>query len=220
MECSCSRETPASRRECWCRPPEGWGLCPEHCRGRARDSSLVQARGVPCLLLTPSWGTPVTPLSVFPRPPSTAKSISIPGQDSSLQLTCKGGGTSRSGSSNSLTGSRPPKARPTILGSGTVPHLPSALLLRRRLSPPPVPSSQGGTLAEKRKPVGWCSPTLLPSGRHLHPSHDPGSAWPQKHSSILDQDGSGGWPPGSPGRAGETGVSEQKIHQTLVRLEL
>nr|XP_008518178.1 PREDICTED: protein FAM102A isoform X2 [Equus przewalskii] len=56
----------------------------------------------------------------FKTPPSTAKSISIPGQDSSLQLTCKGGGTSSSGSSstNSLTGSRPPKARPTILSSG------------------------------------------------------------------------------------------------------
>ncbi|XP_036040569.1 protein FAM102A isoform X2 [Onychomys torridus] len=56
----------------------------------------------------------------FKTPPSTAKSISIPGQDSTLQLTCKGGGTSSHGSSgtNSLTGSRPPKARPTILGSG------------------------------------------------------------------------------------------------------
>uniref|UniRef100_A0A2K5RE47 Estrogen-induced osteoclastogenesis regulator 1 n=1 Tax=Cebus imitator TaxID=2715852 RepID=A0A2K5RE47_CEBIM len=57
--------------------------------------------------------------SVFIWPPSTAKSISIPGQDSSLQLTCKGGGTSSGGSStNSLTGSRPHKARPTILSSG------------------------------------------------------------------------------------------------------
>ncbi|KAG8512773.1 Protein FAM102A [Galemys pyrenaicus] len=56
----------------------------------------------------------------FKTPPSTAKSISIPGQDSSLQLTCKGGGTSSGGKSvaNSLTGSRPPKARPTILSSG------------------------------------------------------------------------------------------------------
>ncbi|KAB0406876.1 hypothetical protein E2I00_002005, partial [Balaenoptera physalus] len=55
----------------------------------------------------------------FKTPPSTAKSISIPGQDSSLQLTCKGGGTSSGGSgTNSLTGSRPPKARPTILSSG------------------------------------------------------------------------------------------------------
>uniref|UniRef100_A0A2K6UDC0 Estrogen-induced osteoclastosis regulator 1 n=1 Tax=Saimiri boliviensis boliviensis TaxID=39432 RepID=A0A2K6UDC0_SAIBB len=55
----------------------------------------------------------------FKTPPSTAKSISIPGQDSSLQLTCKGGGTSSGGSStNSLTGSRPHKARPTILSSG------------------------------------------------------------------------------------------------------
>uniref|UniRef100_I3M1I6 Estrogen-induced osteoclastosis regulator 1 n=1 Tax=Ictidomys tridecemlineatus TaxID=43179 RepID=I3M1I6_ICTTR len=55
----------------------------------------------------------------FKTPPSTAKSISIPGQDSSLQLTCKGGGTSSGGgsSTNSLTGSRPSKARPTILGS-------------------------------------------------------------------------------------------------------
>ncbi|XP_077706937.1 early estrogen-induced gene 1 protein isoform X1 [Canis aureus] len=52
----------------------------------------------------------------FKTPPSTAKSISIPGQDSSLQLTRKGGGTNNG--TNSLTGSRPPKARPTILGSG------------------------------------------------------------------------------------------------------
>ena len=140
------------------------GGCPGHCGGRGRGSSLLQARGVPCLLLTPSWGTPVTPLSVFPRPPSTAKSISIPGQDSSLQLTCKGGGTSCGGSSNSLTGSRPPKARPTILSSGTVPHLPSTPLLGQRLSPPPVPRSQGGTLAEKRKPVRWYSPTLASVG--------------------------------------------------------
>uniref|UniRef100_A0A452RNP5 Estrogen-induced osteoclastosis regulator 1 n=1 Tax=Ursus americanus TaxID=9643 RepID=A0A452RNP5_URSAM len=51
----------------------------------------------------------------FKTPPSTAKSISIPGQDSSLQLTRKGGGT---GSSGSGGGTRPPKARPTILSSG------------------------------------------------------------------------------------------------------
>ncbi|XP_043421897.1 protein FAM102A isoform X2 [Leopardus geoffroyi] len=55
----------------------------------------------------------------FKTPPSTAKSISVPGQDSSLQLTRKGGGTgSGGGGTNSLTGSRPPKARPTILSSG------------------------------------------------------------------------------------------------------
>uniref|UniRef100_A0A8C9JB89 Estrogen-induced osteoclastosis regulator 1 n=1 Tax=Panthera tigris altaica TaxID=74533 RepID=A0A8C9JB89_PANTA len=55
----------------------------------------------------------------FKTPPSTAKSISVPGQDSSLQLTRKGGGTgSGGGGANSLTGSRPPKARPTILSSG------------------------------------------------------------------------------------------------------
>ncbi|XP_038600977.1 protein FAM102A [Tachyglossus aculeatus] len=56
----------------------------------------------------------------FKTPPSTAKSISIPGQDSSLQLTCKGEGTCGSGSGGSatLTGVKQPKARPTILGSG------------------------------------------------------------------------------------------------------
>ncbi|XP_028918661.1 protein FAM102A [Ornithorhynchus anatinus] len=56
----------------------------------------------------------------FKTPPSTAKSISIPGQDSSLQLTCKGEGTCSGGSGGSatLTGVKQPKARPTILGSG------------------------------------------------------------------------------------------------------
>nr|XP_040139766.1 protein FAM102A [Ictidomys tridecemlineatus] len=75
----------------------------------------------------------------FKTPPSTAKSISIPGQDSSLQLTCKGGGTSSGGgsSTNSLTGSRPSKARPTILGSGTVSPPPT----------PPLPRTQAFTSA-------------------------------------------------------------------------
>ncbi|XP_044520004.1 protein FAM102A [Gracilinanus agilis] len=53
----------------------------------------------------------------FKTPPSTAKSIIIPSQDTSLQLTCKGEGTCSS-SSTTLTGTRQTKARPTILGSG------------------------------------------------------------------------------------------------------
>ncbi|XP_068925631.1 early estrogen-induced gene 1 protein [Petaurus breviceps papuanus] len=58
----------------------------------------------------------------FKTPPSTAKSIIVPSQDTSLQLTCKGEGTSSSSSaassSTTLTGPRQAKARPTILGSG------------------------------------------------------------------------------------------------------
>ncbi|XP_074067167.1 early estrogen-induced gene 1 protein [Macrotis lagotis] len=58
----------------------------------------------------------------FKTPPSTAKSIIIPSQDTSLQLTCKGEGTTSSSStasgSTTLTGPRQTKARPTILGSG------------------------------------------------------------------------------------------------------
>ncbi|XP_018417336.1 PREDICTED: protein FAM102A [Nanorana parkeri] len=50
----------------------------------------------------------------FKTPPSTAKSISTPGQDSSLQMTCKGEGTVRS------TGGtmRPNKSRQALLSSG------------------------------------------------------------------------------------------------------
>ncbi|PKK21715.1 family with sequence similarity 102, member A, transcript variant X2 [Columba livia] len=56
----------------------------------------------------------------FKTPPSTAKSISIPGQDSTLQLTCKGEGTTSSSSSSSATiGSlRQAKPRAAILSSG------------------------------------------------------------------------------------------------------
>ncbi|XP_067327872.1 early estrogen-induced gene 1 protein isoform X2 [Anolis sagrei] len=60
----------------------------------------------------------------FKTPPSTAKSIAVPGQDSTLQLTCKGEGTSTSGtpipaSVPSAMGSvRQSKARPSILSSG------------------------------------------------------------------------------------------------------
>uniref|UniRef100_A0A8C4KPW0 C2 NT-type domain-containing protein n=1 Tax=Dromaius novaehollandiae TaxID=8790 RepID=A0A8C4KPW0_DRONO len=55
----------------------------------------------------------------FKTPPSTAKSITIPGQDSTLQLTCKGEGTTSSNSSSATIGSlRQTKPRPTILSSG------------------------------------------------------------------------------------------------------
>ncbi|KAK4811628.1 hypothetical protein QYF61_017019 [Mycteria americana] len=57
----------------------------------------------------------------FKTPPSTAKSITIPGQDSTLQLTCKGEGTTSSSSSNSATiGSlRQTKPRTAILSSAS-----------------------------------------------------------------------------------------------------
>ncbi|KAJ1133570.1 hypothetical protein NDU88_000053 [Pleurodeles waltl] len=50
----------------------------------------------------------------FKRPPSTAKSISNPGQDSSLQLTCKGEGTSTPASGTV----RLARSRPAMLGVG------------------------------------------------------------------------------------------------------
>ncbi|XP_053551369.1 protein FAM102A [Bombina bombina] len=50
----------------------------------------------------------------FKTPPSTAKSVSAPGQDSSLQLTCKGEGTVRS-ASNTV---RQNRSRQAMLGSG------------------------------------------------------------------------------------------------------
>ncbi|XP_053138339.1 protein FAM102A isoform X2 [Hemicordylus capensis] len=64
----------------------------------------------------------------FKTPPSTAKSIAIPGQDSTLQLTCKGEGTASSTASattaTSTAGSigsvRQSKPRPTVLGSGVL----------------------------------------------------------------------------------------------------
>ncbi|KAL4609324.1 protein FAM102A isoform X2 [Arapaima gigas] len=53
------------------------------------------------------------------RPPSTAKSISVPGQDHSLQLDCKGEGTgSPSTPSGGIAGGRPLKSRPPALSSG------------------------------------------------------------------------------------------------------
>ncbi|KAM6316243.1 early estrogen-induced gene 1 protein isoform 2-T2 [Podargus strigoides] len=55
----------------------------------------------------------------FKTPPSTAKSITIPGQDSTLQLTCKGEGTTSSSSTSATIGSlRQTKPRTAILSSG------------------------------------------------------------------------------------------------------
>nr|XP_016854584.1 PREDICTED: protein FAM102A [Anolis carolinensis] len=60
----------------------------------------------------------------FKTPPSTAKSIAVPGQDSTLQLTCKGEGTSAgsapvpAGASSAVGSVRQSKARPSVLGSG------------------------------------------------------------------------------------------------------
>ncbi|XP_066466785.1 early estrogen-induced gene 1 protein [Tiliqua scincoides] len=70
----------------------------------------------------------------FKTPPSTAKSITIPGQDSTLQLTCKGEGTTSSSATTTTAGTpatigsvRQSKARPTILSSG-VPEEPDQSL--------------------------------------------------------------------------------------------
>ncbi|KAM5146174.1 early estrogen-induced gene 1 protein isoform 1-T2 [Mantella aurantiaca] len=50
----------------------------------------------------------------FKTPPSTAKSVSTPGQDSSLQMTCKGEGTVRSAGGTT----RQNKSRQALLSSG------------------------------------------------------------------------------------------------------
>ncbi|XP_069842253.1 early estrogen-induced gene 1 protein [Dendropsophus ebraccatus] len=50
----------------------------------------------------------------FKTPPSTAKTVSAPGQDSSLQMTCKGEGTVRSTSGTI----RQNRSRPALLSSG------------------------------------------------------------------------------------------------------
>lgn len=92
---------PASRREYWERATWRGGGSVLNIVGEGQGLLPLSRLVGPLSLSDPGWGTPVIPLSVFPRPLSTAKSISIPGQDSSLQLMCKGGGTSRGGSSNS-----------------------------------------------------------------------------------------------------------------------
>lgn len=53
------------------------------------------------------------------RPPSTAKSISIPGQEHTLQLDCKGEGTAEPGPAGGVSLGRASKPRPSIISSGT-----------------------------------------------------------------------------------------------------
>lgn len=52
------------------------------------------------------------------RPPSTAKSISIPGQEHTLQLDCKGEGTAEPGPAGGVSLGRTAKPRPSIISSG------------------------------------------------------------------------------------------------------
>ncbi|XP_037338260.2 early estrogen-induced gene 1 protein [Pungitius pungitius] len=54
----------------------------------------------------------------FKTPPSTAKSISIPGREPTLQLDCKGEGTAEPGRAGGVSLGRAAKPRPSILGSG------------------------------------------------------------------------------------------------------
>ncbi|KAF3695356.1 Protein FAM102A [Channa argus] len=54
----------------------------------------------------------------FKTPPSTAKSISIPGQEHTLQLDCKGEGTAEPGPSGGVSLGRSAKPRPSIISSG------------------------------------------------------------------------------------------------------
>lgn len=54
----------------------------------------------------------------FKTAPSTAKSISIPGQEHTLQLDCKGEGTAEPGPAGGVSLGRAPKPRPSIINSG------------------------------------------------------------------------------------------------------
>uniref|UniRef100_A0A674P3Y7 Estrogen-induced osteoclastosis regulator 1 n=1 Tax=Takifugu rubripes TaxID=31033 RepID=A0A674P3Y7_TAKRU len=54
----------------------------------------------------------------FKTPPSTAKSISIPGQEHTLQLDCKGEGTTEPGPAGGVSLGRSAKPRPSIINSG------------------------------------------------------------------------------------------------------
>lgn len=77
----------------------------------AEKSGIDRMMSPPCLA--------VCNLLLFDyRPPSTAKSITIPGQDSTLQLTCKGEGTTSSSSSSTIGSLRQTKPRTAILSSG------------------------------------------------------------------------------------------------------
>nr|XP_020648949.1 protein FAM102A isoform X2 [Pogona vitticeps] len=99
----------------------------------------------------------------FKTPPSTAKSITIPGQDSTLQLTCKGKGTTSTttaaatSTSTALGSVRQNKPRPTILGSG-VPEEPD-----QNLSSPEEVFHSGHSrnssyASQQSKISGNCSP--------------------------------------------------------------
>uniref|UniRef100_A0A667YNB0 Estrogen-induced osteoclastosis regulator 1 n=1 Tax=Myripristis murdjan TaxID=586833 RepID=A0A667YNB0_9TELE len=57
-------------------------------------------------------------LFVSCRPPSTAKSISVPGQEHTLQLDCKGEGTGELGPAGGVSLGRGTKHRPSIISSG------------------------------------------------------------------------------------------------------
>ncbi|XP_029295548.1 protein FAM102A isoform X2 [Cottoperca gobio] len=54
----------------------------------------------------------------FKTPPGTAKSISIPGQEHTLQLDCKGEGTAEPGPAGGVSLGRASKPRPSIISSG------------------------------------------------------------------------------------------------------
>ncbi|XP_026177008.1 protein FAM102A isoform X2 [Mastacembelus armatus] len=54
----------------------------------------------------------------FKTPPSTAKSISIPGREHTLQLDCKGEGTVEPGPAGGVSVGRAAKPRPSIISSG------------------------------------------------------------------------------------------------------
>ncbi|XP_061752216.1 early estrogen-induced gene 1 protein-like [Nerophis ophidion] len=54
----------------------------------------------------------------FKTPPSTAKSISIPGREHTLQLDCKGEGTAQPGPAGGISLGRTPKPRPSVVSSG------------------------------------------------------------------------------------------------------
>ncbi|XP_037633967.1 protein FAM102A isoform X2 [Sebastes umbrosus] len=54
----------------------------------------------------------------FKTPPSTAKSISIPGREHTLQLDCKGEGTAEPGPAGGVSLGRASKPRPSIISSG------------------------------------------------------------------------------------------------------
>ncbi|KAM9811094.1 early estrogen-induced gene 1 protein [Neosynchiropus ocellatus] len=54
----------------------------------------------------------------FKTPPSTAKSISIPGREHALQLDCKGEGTAEPGPAAGVSVGRSAKPRPSIVSSG------------------------------------------------------------------------------------------------------